>query len=66
MCPTCKKVLDDVPADYPPRPFCSPRCKLSDLDNWLSERYCISQPLPFSQQPSAVQAPQGDEEDTYN
>lgn len=46
MCPACKKVLEDVPPDYPPRPFCSPRCKLADLDNWLSERYRISQPLP--------------------
>lgn len=45
VCPACKRVLDDVPADYPPRPFCSPRCKLLDLDNWLSERYSISQPL---------------------
>jgi endogenous inhibitor of DNA gyrase (YacG/DUF329 family) len=46
VCPTCKKVLENVPADYPPRPFCSPLCKLADLDNWLNERYAISQPLP--------------------
>jgi len=46
VCPTCKKVLEEVPADYPPRPFCSPRCKLADLHNWLSERYVVSQPLP--------------------
>ena len=48
VCPTCKKVLDEVPPDYPPRPFCSPRCKLADLHNWLSERYVVSQPLPPS------------------
>ena len=48
VCPTCKKVLDEVPADYPPRPFCSPRCKLLDLSNWFSERYVVSQPLPHS------------------
>jgi endogenous inhibitor of DNA gyrase (YacG/DUF329 family) len=46
VCPACKKVLEDAPADFPPRPFCSARCKLSDLDNWLSERYVLSQPLP--------------------
>jgi len=46
VCPGCKKVLEDVPADYPPRPFCSARCKLADLDGWLSERYSISEPLP--------------------
>jgi endogenous inhibitor of DNA gyrase (YacG/DUF329 family) len=45
-CPTCKKVLENAPADHPPRPFCSARCKLADLDNWLSDRYVISQPLP--------------------
>ena len=46
VCPACKKVLEDAPADFAPRPFCSARCKLSDLDNWLSERYVLSQPLP--------------------
>ncbi len=45
VCPTCKKVIADAPADYPPRPFCSPNCKLADLHNWLSERYSISEPL---------------------
>jgi endogenous inhibitor of DNA gyrase (YacG/DUF329 family) len=49
--------LEDVPTDYPPRPFCSPRCKLADLDNWLSERYFTSQP---------IRPVQGDEEDTRN
>ncbi len=29
----------------PYRPFCSRRCKLLDLDNWLSGRYRISTPL---------------------
>ena len=46
MCPTCKKVLENAPVDHPPRPFCSARCKLLDLDNWLSERYCVTEPLP--------------------
>jgi len=31
--------------DNPYRPFCSERCKLIDLDNWLSERYRISTPV---------------------
>jgi endogenous inhibitor of DNA gyrase (YacG/DUF329 family) len=26
----------------PFRPFCSERCRLIDLDNWLSERYRIA------------------------
>jgi endogenous inhibitor of DNA gyrase (YacG/DUF329 family) len=41
----CHRTLDDVPDDFPPRPFCSPRCKWADLGNWLDERYRISEPL---------------------
>ncbi len=40
-CPICKRVLADAPDDHGPRPFCSPRCKLIDLGNWLSEAYRI-------------------------
>ena len=45
-CPICKKVIPDAPPDLPSRPFCSPRCKLADLYNWLHEDYRISEPLP--------------------
>ena len=38
-CPICKK--DVVFEGNPFRPFCGERCKLIDLDNWLSERYRI-------------------------
>lgn len=42
-CPICKK---EVPFEgNPDRPFCSDRCKLIDLDNWLSERYRVSSPV---------------------
>ncbi len=44
----CKRVIEDAPLDFPPRPFCSPRCKLADLHNWLSESYRISSPLAVS------------------
>lgn len=38
-CPICKK---EVPhTGNPFRPFCSERCKLIDLDNWLEGRYRI-------------------------
>ena len=46
VCPACNKVIEDAPEGFPPRPFCSPRCKLADLHGWLSERYVISQPIP--------------------
>lgn len=44
-CPICKRVLEDAPEDFGPRPFCSLRCKRIDLMNWLDEKYKISRPL---------------------
>jgi endogenous inhibitor of DNA gyrase (YacG/DUF329 family) len=45
-CPICKRVLADAPDNFGPRPFCSTRCKMVDLGNWLSEAYRIPQSLP--------------------
>jgi uncharacterized protein len=44
-CPICKSVVEDAPEDHEYRPFCSGRCKLVDLGNWLGEKYRISRPL---------------------
>ena len=41
-CPICKQ---EVSEGDPFRPFCSERCKLIDLDNWLTGRYRISVPI---------------------
>ena len=41
-CPICRKQVEWE--GNPFRPFCSERCKLIDLDNWLSERYRILAP----------------------
>ena len=38
-CPTCKKRVE--PSE-PTFPFCSPRCRLIDLGNWLGGRYRIA------------------------
>jgi endogenous inhibitor of DNA gyrase (YacG/DUF329 family) len=38
-CPICKKTT--AGALNPFRPFCSERCKLIDLDNWLEGRYKV-------------------------
>ncbi len=38
-CPTCRR--ETTYEGNPFRPFCSERCQLIDLDNWLSERYRI-------------------------
>jgi endogenous inhibitor of DNA gyrase (YacG/DUF329 family) len=42
-CPICKG--ETAPKGNPFRPFCSERCKLIDLDNWLSSRYRVSTPI---------------------
>ena len=40
-CPICNKVLENAPEDHGPRPFCSTRCKMVDLGNWLNETYRV-------------------------
>ena len=42
-CPICRREISDEGKAF--RPFCSERCKLIDLDNWLSGRYRISTPV---------------------
>lgn len=37
-CPICKKELT---AEAKNRPFCSRRCQLIDLGNWLGEKYAV-------------------------
>jgi len=39
-CPGCKKLTEYSP-ENPYRPFCSKRCKLTDLGLWASEQYAI-------------------------
>jgi hypothetical protein len=41
----------------PFRPFCSERCKLLDLDNWLSERYRIKIPVTESNPTAETRPP---------
>jgi uncharacterized protein len=38
-CPRCGKEIEIT--GNPCRPFCSERCKLIDLGNWISEAYRI-------------------------
>lgn len=40
-CPICRKVLENAADDHGPRPFCSTRCKMVDLGNWLNDAYRI-------------------------
>ena len=40
-CPHCGKSVPWT-EDYPHKPFCSERCRLIDLGDWLSERHAIA------------------------
>lgn len=46
-CPTCGKPVELTGASSSWRPFCSRRCKMTDLGNWLDEVYRLSRPLGF-------------------
>ncbi len=37
-CPTCRKPVAQADPHWP---FCSPRCRLVDLQKWLGEGYAI-------------------------
>ena len=38
-CPTCKKKFEYYSSTF--RPFCSEKCRLIDLGQWLTESYTV-------------------------
>lgn len=40
-CATCGKAMEGGLAEWPTYPFCSRKCRLIDLGNWLSGEYTI-------------------------
>jgi endogenous inhibitor of DNA gyrase (YacG/DUF329 family) len=56
-CPICKAA---VPENGKDRPFCSRRCQLIDLGNWLGERYAV--PGEDATAEAAAQTTASDEE----
>ena len=42
LCPTCDNE-SDLSASNQYRPFCSKRCRLIDLGEWINESYTISE-----------------------
>jgi endogenous inhibitor of DNA gyrase (YacG/DUF329 family) len=42
-CPICRTIL--AHANVPAFPFCSERCRLLDLSNWLEGKYTASRPV---------------------
>jgi len=53
-CPSCGKAVPWSPASRW-RPFCSERCKLIDLGEWLDEGHRISEPA--GPEPQAADTP---------
>ena len=47
VCPICGQARRDESH----RPFCSNRCRLADLERWLSGRYVVSRPLEPDEEP---------------
>lgn len=43
-CPSCGRT-EEVEDGFRWRPFCSRRCKMIDLGNWLDEVYRFSRPI---------------------
>ena len=42
-CPMCQTFLPH--SDVPTFPFCSERCRLRDLSNWVDGKYTFSRPI---------------------
>jgi endogenous inhibitor of DNA gyrase (YacG/DUF329 family) len=47
-CPICAKEVQPGSTEYP---FCSERCRVTDLGNWASGKYVISTPATPSTEP---------------
>lgn len=56
VCPTCRREAE-VEDGFQWRPFCSRRCKIIDLGNWLGEVYRISSPADGDQDEAAAPVP---------
>lgn len=54
-CPICKKPVKSEEAERPATfPFCSERCRLTDLGRWLDGKYFIPVSEPDSSESSAI------------
>jgi len=59
-CPICHKETEWL--TNPNRPFCSERCKMVDLDHWLSGRYRISSSVAADEEESEWASAPGSED----
>lgn len=59
-CPICKKPTDsDMDKDFP---FCSERCRLTDLGNWATEKYKVTEPAADEDLEEKPQTPRRSDE----
>jgi endogenous inhibitor of DNA gyrase (YacG/DUF329 family) len=57
-CPMCKTILPN--ADVATFPFCSERCRLRDLSNWIDGKYTVTRPIdPTDQVEEMPRRPSG-------
>ena len=61
-CPICKQPVTDK--GNPFRPFCSERCNLIDLENWLEGRYRV--PDAAGEKPSPREPSEEDDDENGN
>ncbi len=47
-CAQCKKIFDRANTPKELWPFCSKRCKMIDLGQWLSEKYVVNDGEPIN------------------
>lgn len=60
-CPICKKPTDsNVDREFP---FCSERCRLTDLGNWASEKYKVSESAADESENQGAQRPRESDSD---
>ncbi len=47
LCPACRQVVPSAAGEQPSfLPFCSERCKLTDLGRWFAQEYTVPAPIP--------------------
>jgi len=54
-CPMCKKAVKSTDANFP---FCSERCRITDLGKWASGAYVISSPVTDAEEPIREDSPE--------
>jgi len=57
-CPICKKDVKSTDAEFP---FCSPRCRTTDLGKWASGEYVISSPVKDADELLQERAPEDED-----